>query len=379
MRTSPLSFAIVLALVSVPAAAQPAGQVEFEVPLRWFAGEAGVTDQQQDLAATLGLEHLMAGERVRVFYDLDVNAFGTQESLRTWLHNGGATVTWGSPRRALDVGGAVFRRTNDGTWADAGFKGANVLTSLRLQPRSGLAIAASYALYARTFADQPALDQYEHVVSTRLLANFPTRTTLLGAVSLGGKRYDGRVVTVADEAPTYTSTVRAGGRGWRQGLLAPARVDVVGAPAARRQWTWAVRLAQSLDERTGVWIEREERRIGGELPPAIVWTPPLFYDDGVYDDPYVIDARSWRAGAKHVFASGFELSAWASRAKRAYAGLLRADVLSRAGAEGAMPILDRARFALEVIARYGYFENESSDLQEGYRAHQASVGVRVAF
>lgn len=379
MRTVPGSFAIVLVLASLPAAAQPAGQVEFEVPLRWMAGEGNVSERQQDVAAALGFEHLMAAERVRLFYDLDVDAFGSQESLRTWLHNGGATVTWGSPRRAFDVGGAVFWRANEGAWADAGFRGANLLTSVRLKPRTGVTIGASYALYTRTFTDQPALDQWEHFANTRLLVNFATRTTVVGLVSIGGKRYDGRVITAVDEVPSYTSAPHAGGRGWRRGLLVPALVEVAGSPAARRQWTWAARVAQSLDDRTGIWIEREERRTSGELPPAIVWTPPLFYDDGVYDDPYVIDARSWRAGAKHVFAAGYEVSAWASRAERGYAGLLRADVLTRAVASATMPLLDRDDVALDLVSRYAFFRNRSSDTPESYRAHQVSLGLRVAF
>jgi len=371
-------LAAVLVLVSLPAAAQPAGQFQFDVPLRWTQAEGESTDRQHDVAATLGLEHLIAGERVRLFYDLDVDAFGTQESLRTWLHNAGAIGTWGSARRAFDLGGAVFWRANEGAWSDAGFKGVNLLTSFRLQPRQGLTLATSYALYARTFADEPALDQREHFGSFRVLANLATRTTVIGVLSLGHKNYDGRAVTTVYEEASYGQASH-GGRGWGMGMFAPAEVEVTGAPGSRRQWTWAARVAQSLDDRTGVWLEREERRTGGELPPAIVWTPPMFYEDGVYDDPYVIDAKSWRASARHVFAGGHEISAWGSRADRAYAGLVRADVLIRAAAEGVAPLTERANASFDLVARYAFFRNESSDALQSYQAHQVSIGLRLGF
>ncbi|MGE5815724.1 MAG: hypothetical protein ACM36C_14645, partial [Acidobacteriota bacterium] len=151
------------------------------------------------------------------------------------------------------------------------------------------------------------------------------------------------------------------------------------APGTRHQWTWDSRVAQSLDDRTVLWIEREERRNGGDLPPAIVWTPPLFYEDGVYDDPYVIDAKSWRAGAKHSFESGVELSAWGSRSDRLYAGLTRADVLSRAGTDAVVPLAANGHASFDLVAHYGFFRNASSDDLESYRAHQVGIGLRVAF
>jgi hypothetical protein len=159
----------------------------------------------------------------------------------------------------------------------------------------------------------------------------------------------------------------------------PAQATVSGASGVRTQWTWAARVAQSLDERTGVWIEREARRTRGDLPPAIVWTPPLFYDDGVYDDPYVIDARTWRAGLKHVFAAGPEISSQVSHSDRAYAGLARNDRLTRASLEASLPVVTGERLSVDLTGGYGYFRNDSSDSLEDYRAHVATAGLRFAF
>lgn len=378
MRKLFLLFVAVLAS-GAPAFAQSSGEFTFDVPFQWTAPGDETTDGRTEIGANLSLDHLFASERGRLFYDMTVDSYGMDTALRTWLHNAGATMSFGSETRALDVGGSFFWRANEGDWSDAGFLGVNLLASYRLKPTAHLTITPSYALYIRQFGDQPALDQVEHFGAVRMIATFETRTTLAAAVSVGQKNYDGRELLVIVEPLPVDGTLH-GGRGWRQGgLFVPTRTEMTGAPGTRAQWTWAARIAQSLDDRTGVWIEREERRTDGDLPPAIVWTPPLFYDDGVYDDPYVIDARTWRAGAKHIFASGHEVSGWVSYADREYAGLARADELTRAGLDVLIPLASGANASLDVVAGYSYFRNISSEILESYRAHRASAGVRITF
>ena len=376
------TIAVGAILITTPVAAQPSGRLAFDVPIQWTLPAADASSQRQDIGAEVALDHLFAKERGKVFYEMTLDSFGAPDALRTWLHNAGVVATLGGENRALDLGGSVFWRANDGAWADAGFRGVNVMASARTRFSPVFMMTSSYGLYARAFPDEPALDQIEHFGSVRWLANFPTHTTLVGAVSLGRKSYDGReAVIVVDEtlpASGVTDPTHIG-RGWRQGLMVPVSIDVTGEPGARTSWTWAARLAQSLDDRTGVWIEREERRTRGELPPAIVWTPPLFYDDGVYDDPYVIDAKTWRAGAKHLFERGDEVSGWVSYSDRSYAGLTRADTLTRAGVEVVTPLVNGVKASLEALTRYSWFRNASSDPLEGYRAHQLSVGLRVGF
>jgi hypothetical protein len=303
-----------------------------------------------------------------------LDAFGGDQSLRTGLHNAGATFSFGSPARAFDIGGSFFWRANEGTWGAADFRGVNLLASGRLQPISTVSMTATYALYTRTFPEQPALDHTEHLGSARVAANFPTRTTVVGTFSAGQKRYSDREVL-----PDVRSTSH-GGRGFGRSLLAMStRTQLAGAPVARTEWTWALRLAQSLEDRTGVWIEREDRRTGGQLSPAIIWTPPLFYDDGVYDDPYVVEAGTWRAGIKHVFSTGQELEGWWSQSARTYTGLARSDELSRAGLQAVLPVLASSAAALDLLMEYSYFHNDSSEILESYRASQASAGVRFRF
>jgi hypothetical protein len=391
MRTT-LSGAVAFLLITAAAQAQSSGTVTFEVPFQWTAQSEEAGDARQDFGAAIDLEHLFASERGRLFYQMTMDSFGAPEGLRTWLHNAGAIGTFGSETRAIDIGGSFFWRANQDAWSDAGFRGVNLLASARMKPAETVTIATSYALYLRAFAEQPALDQVEHFGSMRALANLKSRTTLVGVVSIGRKSYDGREsVLVYSDVPAVdpllsTGSVAGmgvgaaqGSRGWRQSLLFPVQVETVGGPGARTEWSWAARVAQSLDDRTGVWIEREERRTRGDLPPTIVWTPPLFYDDGVYDDPYVVDARTWRAGARHVFAAGAEIGGWVSESDRSYAGLTRNDTLRRAGLEAIIPLVSSAQGDVSAVIGYSFFRNASSDVLESYRAHQAIVGLRFGF
>jgi hypothetical protein len=374
----PYAIAFALSLLCTSLAAQPAGEVTFHIPTMW--SQLGDTaDQQTAVGAGASLEHRFNDERVRAFYEMALDTFGTDEALRTWLHNAGATATVGSDTRAVDVGGSFFWRANEGVWAADDFQGANLVASARLKPAATLTLTGTYAFYVRRFAEEPALSQIEHLGSTRMLANFRSRTTVAAALTVGRKSYDGREFVFGSEALPTSPTLR-GGRGWGRSVLAPTTpAQVSGEAGARRQWTWAVRVAQSLDDRTGIWIEREDRRVGGEIPPTIVWTPPLFYEDGVYDDPYVVEAGTWRAGAKHVFASGHELAGWGSHSDRNYAGLERADALSRAGVQAIVPLTALTRASVDAVVDYSYVRNVSSVALENYRASQMSAGLRIVF
>lgn len=361
--------------------AQPAGEVVFELPVQWTVPIDDVTTRQQRVGGSAAFDYLFASEHGRAFYEMTLETFGTPDTMRTWLHNAGLTGTFGDETRSIEIGGSAFWRANEGTWADAGFRGVNVIASAQAKPASLLTISGSYALYMRTFPDQPALDQVEQFGSWRALLNLPSRTSLVGVLSIGRKAYDGQEL-VAVPTGTAVASSRQGsgtGRGWRQIGFVPIQLERVGEPGARSDWSWAARVAQSLDDRTGFWIEREQRRTSGDLPPALVWTPPLFYEDGVYDDPYVVDADTWRAGVKHIFASGIEIGATGSVSDRAYAGLTRADRLTRARFETTWPFVSGRSGSIDGVASYAFFQNASSEPDESYRAHQVTVGVRFGF
>lgn len=362
-------------LAATPAAAQTSGRATFEIPVQWISPSSEASVTRQNIAGAFTVEHGVGEERARLFYDVTLDAFGGPDLLRTWLHNGGATVAFGDERRALEVGGSLFWRGNEGEWADAGFKGVNLVAIARAQPIPGASVTATYGFYNRLFPEQPALDQVEHLGSAQTILNFSTRTTFVGHASLGSKSYDGREVlsSYVDALPSSRM------RGWRTGAFVPVASTVIGEPAQRSQWSLLARVAQSLTDRIGVWVEHERRGTGGDLPPTIVWTPPMFYDDGVYDDPYVIDQRAWRGGIKQVFPAGAEVRGWFNYADREYAGLSRTDGLTRAGAAGVVPVFVHQALALEAVADYGWTRNTSSDPAESYRAHAMSLGLRLRF
>jgi hypothetical protein len=367
----------VLACMPEPSAAQTSGEVTLEVPVQWFSATTEPTTTRRNAAGGFTIEHVVGDERGRVFYDMSMDAFGGSSGARTWLHNGGATVVFGNRRRALETGGSLFWRANEGDWGDAGFSGVSATAIGYLQPRDDVSLIGSYGFYQRNFADQPALDQLEHFFSLRFLVNLPSRTTLVASSSLGRKTYDGGEVTfgeTSDAGPPHARR-RAG-----RGFFVPTNPwGEVGEPAARTRWSWFARVAQSLADRTGVWIEVERRNTSGDMPPAIVWTPPLFYDDGVYDDPYVFDLAAWRAGMTHVWAWELEMHVWLDYGKRDFAGLSRSDRLLRAGIDGSLPVVRRAAAGLDLTASYQYVRDDSTEALESYRAHVVAAGVRIRF
>jgi hypothetical protein len=378
---------VLLSWLATPGLAQPAGAVTFEMPIQSSSVAGAPAETARIASGSASIEHWFSQERARVFYEVSLDRFRTADAWDTWLHNAGAVRTFALGNTSLDTGAALFWRANSGGWADAGFHGANVQSTLRRELKAG-SVSASYNFYLRTFSDAPALDQVEHYGSVRALTNLQSRTTLVGAVSVGWKRYAGDVVETIPATPAATAA-RGQGRGAM--LLRPLTTyPQNGEGVSRRLWTWSARVAQSLDDRTGVWVEHEQRGANGEPPPALVWTPPLFYDDGVYDDPYAIEARTWRAGARHVFARGDELAVWTSRSARDFIGLgvldesgaaiaERSDTLGRSGIDATIVLRSTSRFDLLLLAGYEHVRNESNDWAEAYRSHVASLGLSVGW
>lgn len=378
---------VLVSCFSAPALAQPAGAVTLQIPVQ-HTSAAGEPDETAPIVAgSASLEHWFSQERGRVFYEVELDRFQTNDAWATWLHNAGAVRTFEVGKTIVDIGAAAFWRANSGGWADAGFHGVNVQSGLRHDLAAG-SLTAGYNFYLRNFSHAPALDQAEHYSNVRALANLPSRTTLIGAASVGWKRYEGDGVETVE---TTTTSNMGRGQGRRDMLLRPVTVySRTEGMASRTLWTWSARVAQSLTDRTGIWLEHEQRRTAGDPPPALVWTPPLFYDDGVYDDPYAIDAGTWRAGARHVFARGDELGVWTSRSLRDFVGLgvfddsgavvdERSDTLVRSGIDVSIVLQSTSRLDLVMLGGYGYVWNESNDRAETYRSHVGSIGLSIRF
>jgi hypothetical protein len=379
-------IALLLQVASAPAAAQPSGRVGLQIPVQWNP-DAG---RQTNTGGDVSLDYGLASGRGRLFYDGDLDRFAGAVPWQTVLHNVGFIGSIPDGPTTFEIGASGFRRSNEGPWADAGFHGGSLVAMVARQ-LAPVTLTGSYGAYLRRFPDISALNQFEHYGSMRAQANLQSRTTIVGVVALGWKQYEGSVV---EDAVLLRS--ESTGRGMSRHGAVIATVPVTGAvaaggaggPSVRTQWSCSARLAQSLDDRTGAWVEHEQRRNSGDLPPAVVWTPPLFFEDGVYDDPYVIGARTSRAGAKHAFARGDEVQLWAALSDRDFAGLevpdlsgvVRKDTLLRAGIDAVIPLTSRdARVALDLSGGYGYVRNQSSDPLEQYTAHIVWLGTHVGF
>jgi hypothetical protein len=81
----PSIITILVLLLSASVSAQPAGEIAVDVPIRWMQTGDGA-DRRTD-----PVEHRFNDEQGRLFYDMKMDAFGTDQPSRTWLHNAGAT------------------------------------------------------------------------------------------------------------------------------------------------------------------------------------------------------------------------------------------------------------------------------------------------
>jgi hypothetical protein len=350
----------------------------------------------------LDAEALFASERGRVSYTLDAGTYATPGDWSFLQHDAGLTWRLGEAtgkHAFLGVSGTL--RRNGDAWAAADYDAIGAKANLVLRPRSGLTLRAGVRADARRFGELPALDQVEGSGFASALLNLPSRTTLIGEVFLGGKRYAGETVLVPDaSAVTDAATHMGSGQGKRTGGMGPGVrpagfTALTGGDDAAGQFTWLVRAAQSLDERTGLSLQYTWRTVFGSVPPVVVSTPALFFEDGVYDDPYASEASAVRTALKHVFAGGATAAVEGYRLDKAYVATvaldetgepradraLRADTVWRAAAWTSVPFPGQRKGALSLALELGwqYTRHRSNDAFYRYDAHTLRVGLSAAY
>ncbi len=402
MRTQTFvpTFAAVLALglvTTAPVSAQPS----FEVTIgRWFESTTSVVSdpgQTRTTAASLSAEHQTAGERLRLFYDLEAGDFSTVGAWSYYLHNAGAVyrVGFAQGRHTLFIGGDATVRSNGASWSDADFGVIAGLANAQFAFGPSTTLRTGYRVDARRFADIPDLNQLEHTGFASLLASLPSRTTFIVEVQAGRKRYDGELVYV-EPSPDQQTSESARGRG--QGRLFGVALS---SPTAFQredragQITWLGRVAQSVVDRLGVSAQYSQRRTFGSVPPGIVETPPGSFEDGVYDDPFASDLDALSLTAKYAFARGDVVDAWGSRMTKDYRAMLalgadggplpgeplRSDRLVRAGAGWTIPVWPSktGATAIDLITGYVFTQSRSNDAYYDYRSHRVGFSVSVGF
>jgi hypothetical protein len=283
---------------------------------------------------------------------------------------------------------------------------------------------------ARRFADEAALDQNEINVFGSALVNFQSRTTLIGEISWGTKRFlDGALVSAEplasppgplEDATTGTGGAQVGGSGRGNSGMGNAGAPGAGAAAAAaaraamqqgmwrsvyvttssgsdgpaRQVTLFGRVAQSLADRVALSFEASRRNAGSVVAPAVIETPEMLIDDGVYDDPFASDATTWRTGVKYAGASGRIVEGGFSRWLKFYEatpaldangvavpGVMRDDTVWRFDATWREPIAQSRTglVSLALVATYSFMDSSSTDAYYNYDAHRFRVGVSVGY
>jgi hypothetical protein len=365
------------------------------------AGAAGY----QMTNGSVEAEQQLAGERLRLFYGLDAGTFPSEGDWLYVAHSAGATYrrTFGAgSKNALFAGVQGDWRSNGDAWADSRYHGAGGRVNLELHPRDTAAVRLGYRVDRRVFPGAPELDQFEHDAFASALFNLQTRTTLVGEVHAGRKTYRG--VATADTVPASPPDAAAAhlpgaGRGNGKGAgMVPASL-VVSSPARSdgpaNQVTLFGRVAQSITDRTGVYLQVTSRRTFGGVPPAMVATPALFFDDGVYDDPFGSNAQVVAASVKHQFAGGMIVGGEASFTWKRYVNALagdlsgqalpgdplRADTLRRAGATWSLPLFPARTgpFAVSLALEYSFVDHHSNDAYYNYTSHAVALGTSIRY
>jgi hypothetical protein len=364
--------------------------------------EGSAKETRGTIDGGLDAEALFASERGRVDYTLDAGTYATVGDWSFLQHDAGLTWRLGEtagPHAFLGVSGTL--RRNGDSWAAADYDAVGAKANFVWSPRTGLTLRAGGRADARRFDGLPALDQVEGSGFASALVNLPSRTTLIGEVFLGGKSYAGEAIVVPGEDPAAPPDAQGrGGRGRAEGGMGPGVRPAGGLLVTEGdenagQLTWLVRAAQSLGPRTGLSLQYTRRSVFGSVPPVVVTTPALLFEDGVYDDPYASDASTARATLKHVFPGGAEAAIGGYWLDKAYAatvaldetggprpdGALRADTVWQAEATASVPVLGSRTGAVSLAFELGwqYTRHRSNDAFYRYDAHAVRVGLSAAY
>jgi len=397
VRAAVLSVALLFC--ATPLFAQPALIASLGRAFNAVSSIAADATSRQTTAASIEAEHQFAGERLRVFYEMDAGTFTTPGDWHYSLNSAGATyrVSFGaSGSNRFYVTGSGTWRANGVDWGTADFRAVGLRANVEMKPRETATIRFGYRLDKRTFPDLAELDQVEHDGFFSALFNFATRTTLLGEIHVGAKSYQASSPIVANAGTNDTMAQQTAGR-YGRGMGPRLRVSALASAAnsiRAEQVSWLARVAQSLTDRTGVTLQLAQRARFGRIPPVLVTTPAAFFDDGVYDDPFASNAWTVSTRAKRQFERGVVIEAGASWAKKDYsgavpfdveglpiAGALRGDRIVRAGVGGSVPLFaaKTGRLALDLDMGYFLVRHRSNDAFYNYTSHGAGGGVSISY
>jgi hypothetical protein len=409
LRVAAITAAVISTLATVEASAQPSITVSFGRALDSLTSTDTMTsDDRHTMGGSIDAEQKLASERLRLFYTLDAGNYTTAGDWRYYQNEVGGT--WqlrktGTSGPSIFTGASGTWRTNGDSWAAADYQALGIFLNAEWTARQTRTIRAGYRADIRAFPDMPELNQVEHEGFGSFLVNLASRTTLIAEVQAGAKRYDVLESATAAVPVTPATGSQSGlsrGRGvgalsqWSGMVMSSGAYSTTGSVGGTAgQVTLLARIAQSLADRTGVTLQYLQRTSFGALPTAVVTTPALFFDDGVYDDPFASNARDVRGSVKQVLQNGMTLQgsgAWAQKDYRGTAALafdglplasgeLRADRIWRAGAAWTLPVLRERTgpVGLALVLDYQFTRQQSNDAYYNYSSHGLGFGLSVSY
>jgi hypothetical protein len=407
-----LSLAFASILVAAAASAQTSFSIDLAPVLERAAGDEGGY-AQPSVAGAVEIEQLLREERIRLSYNLSAGTFASPGDWHYVEHGGGGRYRFDlgpAARHHLFVGGDVTLRRNGDSWEAADYTGLGAFANLELHPGPTTIVRAGYRLDRRVFPSAADLDHLQHGVFVSGLRSLRTRTTLIGEVYAGLKRYEGgplwaavpeEVPSVAAEDALSSSLGRGQGRGVGGQRLTIFPATTAAGPtgsasvARARQVTVFARVAQSLADRTGLTFDVQRRDVFGDVPAAVVTTPARFFDDGVYDDPFASELTMGRVGFKTILRRDIEIGGSGMWEDKRYPhtpalapdggyvpdGPARHDEIWRGVATVTIPVSATLTgpLAVDLTARYEFTSHDSTDAYYRYRSHAFGIGAVLSY
>jgi hypothetical protein len=304
--------------------------------------------------ASVSLERL--SPRFRLFTDADLGDYAMPGSWAYLLDESGASLHFQPGNGSMHVytGGRASVRVNGDAWGNRGFRGVGGFANAEWSPREEVSVRGGIRVDQRWFPDAA---EFEHA-----------------------------------EVPSS----RAGGSACphaRPHREPRARVKRYASPAGAHavRVDWLARVAQSLTERTGAFVQVNGRNAGGDQPSYLLETPILFFDDGVYDDPFAHDLSGISAGVTHLLPGGAQLSGTVGSRTRDFANVmaldadgndlpwLRQDEIAQAGIHLRLPLHATAGgVSTSATLGYEWTRSTSTDPRYTYGAHRVLVAASLA-
>lgn len=402
------AFSLTLPVASAASAQTSAAATFSQMWMSWSETDI-VRDEGLAPTGTAVVEQTLAGEKLRLFYALDAGDYPSPGDWSYFEHNAGAVYRASvTASTRLYVSGSAWWRANGDSWQAADYRGLSAAANLEHQLRPTATLRAGYRLDARWFPELTAMDQLENSGFVSAITNLPSRTTLIGEAYVGGKSYGGGLATFepatspagasphgAAGSATHGDGYGSRGRGPLLGPVSTSPMTVENPGILAGQFTIFGRLAQSLADRTGVHVEASRRVTFGDKAPAVIATPELLFDDGVYDDPYASEAVTWRAGAKHIFTRGVTVQGGVIRFSKDYTATLalgpggdpvpglalRSDDIWQADASCTVPLWPgrTGKTELSLLVSYLFTDHASNDAFYNYRSQGLGLGVVVEY